>query len=369
VAKIGQMAIEQLSFPPRFQPIRQIVSAERRFKMRRSPPACVALLILGFAIFLARGVRPLRALGDDLHYRLPISSMTFSPDGKLLATTAGWTVVVSRVSDGEQLREIRLKPSEGYVVGLTFSPDGKLLFGGCADGRLLQWLVDTGEQTNRVMARPEASSKYLVFAVAFSHDKTLFANGNSSGEVNVWDIATGRHIANLSGSHGQIRSLAFSPDDSLLATGDSGDLILVWDLKKHGDPRVLRRTTDRGTPGWIYSIVFMPDAKTLASSGFYPGVVFWSLSTSKQSFVIGSHYDWVQSIDISPDGAYLLTGSRNGDDRDPTTHVPRSHRVSLWSLKSGTAVREFPGAASAFSPNGQQLAIAQNQKIIFRPTR
>src|SRR5439155_20888249 len=120
----------------------------------------------------------------------------------------------------------------------------------------------------------------------------------------------------LSGSHGEIRSLAFSPSDSLLAVGDSGDLIFIWNLKERGDPRVLHRDTGEETRGWVYSALFLPDGKTLASSGFHPGVILWDLSTTKQSSLVGPSYDWVQSIDISPDGSYLLTGSKNANNRD-----------------------------------------------------
>jgi WD40 repeat protein len=149
--------------------------------------------------------------------------------------------------------------------------------------------------------------------------------------------------------------------------GDSNDLILVWNLKEHGDPLVLRREATQDPPGWIYCTVFSPDGKSLTSSGFHPGVILWNLSNSKESSLIGPNYDWVQSIDISPDGSYMLTGSKNTSDRDPNTHVPRSHRISLWSLKTGTVLNEFAGSVAVFSPDGRRIAIADGQSVTFRP--
>ena len=343
-----------------------------RNKRNHPYSGCATSAFLGLVLLSCLNVYSQRAAEEDIHYRTAILAVTFSADGKLLASTSGWIIGIWSVTRGEKIREIRLPPSDGSIVGVSFSQDGSLLYGGSADGRLLQWQVDTGKQLDGLIVKPDASAPsyaFFVQAVAFSHDRTLFANGIHTGEVNVWDTHSGKHIARLSGSHGEIRSLAFSPSDSLLAVGNSNDLILVWNLKEHGDPRVLHRDTTQEPPGWIYAALFLPDGKTLASSGFHPGVILWDVSTAKQSSLIGPSYDWVESIDISADGTYLLTGSKNANDRDPKTHIPRSHRISLWSVKSATVLKEFTGAVPAFSPDGQQIAISEGQNITFRPLK
>ncbi len=341
-------------------------------KRNHSYSGCPTVAFLGLILLSCLNVYSQRAPEEDIHYRTAISAVTFSADGKLLASTSGWIIGIWSVSRGEKIREIRLPPSDASIVGVSFSQDGSFLYGGSADGRLLQWRVDTGKQLDGLMVKPDPSASsyaFFVQAVAFSHDRTLFANGIHTGEVNVWDTHSGKHIARLSGTHGEIRSLAFSPSDSLLAVGNSNDLILVWNLKEHGDPRVLHRDTTQEPPGWIYAAMFLPDGKTLASSGFHSGVILWDLSTAKQSSLIGPNYDWVQSIDISPDGSYLLTGSKNANDRDPKTHIPRSNRISLWSLKSAAVLKEFSGAVPAFSPDGERIAISEGQNVTFRPLR
>jgi WD40 repeat protein len=95
-------------------------------------------------------------------------------------------------------------------------------------------------------------------------------------------------------------------------------------------------------------------------------VILWDLSKTKPSSVIGESYDWVQSLDVSPDGVYLLTGSRNASDRDPKTHIPKSSRISLWNSKSGLVLKEFPGSIALFSPDGKLIGISDNRNVTFR---
>jgi WD40 repeat protein len=328
------------------------------------------LFVLAFRFLVpASAITASQTSEEDIHYRTSISNMAFSPDGTLLASTSGWIVAIWRVAQADKVREIRRDPKDASVVGLSFSKNGKFLYGGCSDGKLVEWQVDEGKQLQSLVVKPDPSAPiyaFLVTAVAFSHDKTLFANGSHTGEVNVWEVQSGKHISRLAGSQGEIKSLAFSSSDSLLAVGDSNDVIRVWDLKVAGEPRILRRDPGEDAPGWIYSVGFFPSGKIIASSGFHAGVILWDLSTSKQTSIIGESYDWVQSIDISPDGAYILTGSKNTNDRDPKTHVPRSSRISLWNSRSGIVVKQYPGSIALFSPVGREIAISSYQDVTFQ---
>ena len=337
-------------------------------RQKRWMSALLLVLIFRFLVPVSAATTP-QASQEDIHYRTSISNMAFSPDGKLLASTSGWIVAIWSVAQGDMVREIRRDPKDASVVGLPFSDSGKFLYGGCSDGNLVEWQVGDGKQMQTLVVKPDPSAPiyaFLVRAVAFSHDKTQFANGSHTGEVNVWEVKSGKHISRLVGSRGEIKSLAFNLSDSLLAVGDSDDVIRIWDLKVAGEPRILRRDPGKDLPGWIYAVAFFPNGNTLASGGFHAGVILWDLLKGKQSSIIGESYDWVQSIDISPNGAYLLTGSKNSNDRDPKTHMPRSSRISLWNAKSGVAVKEYSGSIALFSPDGRQAAVSNNQNVTFQ---
>ena len=74
-----------------------------------------------------------------------------------------------------------------------------------------------------------AASADTVRAVAFSPDGTILATGGYDNILRLWDVATGRKRAELSGHTGRIESLAFSPDGRAIASG-ALDGVRLWDV-------------------------------------------------------------------------------------------------------------------------------------------
>jgi len=57
------------------------------------------------------------------------NSISFSPDGKYLASPMGFSIIgIFRVSDGSLIRTLR--GHTGFVESVTFSPDGSLIASG-----------------------------------------------------------------------------------------------------------------------------------------------------------------------------------------------------------------------------------------------
>jgi WD40 repeat protein len=199
----------------------------------------------------------------------PVSSLAFSPDGKLLAIggarirlwQAGtnkevkgfdgvaWRIVFS--PDGKALAAGRppiftRRPGPGgqqpgsivlYDVStgkerfhiaengllLAFSPDGRTLVS--ADGQNLHgWETATGKPFFTIVT-PEGAG-----ALAFSPDGRLVATGAWKGALGLWDVATGKAVAAPPGHAAPVRSLAFSPDGKVLASGSDDTTVLLWDV-------------------------------------------------------------------------------------------------------------------------------------------
>ena len=115
----------------------------------------------------------------------------------------------------------------GQVRAIAFSPDGTLL--ATSAGR-------TDIRSTKTWQDIVTLSTVNVTCLAFSPDGTHIAVGMSGRQptVQIWDIATRKPIATFTGHKYGIQSLAFSPDSSLLASSGSDRVIYLWDITSPG---------------------------------------------------------------------------------------------------------------------------------------
>jgi PKD repeat protein len=106
-------------------------------------------------------------------------SVTFSPDGKLLALGRGFDVEVWDIVQQKQVAS--LSGHEKYVFSVAFSPDGRLLASGSPDGRAIVW--DVGKQQPVQVLLEHVNS---VNSVAFSPDRRWLASGSADWTVSLW---------------------------------------------------------------------------------------------------------------------------------------------------------------------------------------
>jgi eukaryotic-like serine/threonine-protein kinase len=222
----------------------------------------------------------------------PRGAVAFSRDGKLLAWSVGETIKVRDVAAGQE--KTSLKGHTGWVRSVAFSPDGKVLASGssCHDlntrkawGEVKLWDVGTG----KLKATLQGHTRY-VFSVAFSGDGKLLASASNiyergiekPGEVKVWDVGTGRLKATLKGHTGPVFSVTFSGDGKLLACG--GGLIGDYSLgAARGEVNLWDVATGRlkaslkGHSNIVTSVAFRSDGKLLASGSEDGTIKLWDV--------------------------------------------------------------------------------------------
>jgi WD40 repeat protein/energy-coupling factor transporter ATP-binding protein EcfA2 len=194
-----------------------------------------------------------------------VVGVTFSPDGKLLATASDdLTAKIWDTASGEELftlsghghAPVSIPPFDG-VIQIDFSPNGKRLATAGGDGTIKIWDTGRGTEILTLEAHPDS----VVIDVAFSPDGTQLLTGSFDGTAKLWDAETGQALQTLSGHTSGVHGVAFTPDGARLVTGSEDGTARLWDAET--GQSVLTLT---GHTLGILDIAISPDGKYLATS-------------------------------------------------------------------------------------------------------
>ena len=246
-----------------------------------------------------------------------IRSVAFSPDGKKIATCGDGNV--ARIWDAESAKElIKLEGHEselfnGGVRSVAFSPDGKKIVTGGCDCTIRIWDSESGKELQKL----EGHERW-VFAY-FSPDGKKIASGSGDGFVRIWDAESGKELKKWKGHRETIGALAFSPDGKKIVTasGDVKDIsIIIWDAESGEKLLNLLHALP------LNYIAFSPDGKKIAGRGS-----IWDAESGRLLHRLRGHVGiTVYSTVFSPDSKKVATGSDDGT-------------VRIWDAESGEELK------------------------------
>ena len=252
---------------------------------------------------------------------------------------------------------------EGPVFEIDFSHDGKWIVIDTVDSiKVLD--VETGECVIKI------AEKNGYGGITCSSNGKWVAISDMQGHVNVLDINTGKHVAQMDrGEHkwksNDIHDLTFTPDGTLLAANPGnpklysndkenynqcvnpdteGSQIYVWDPETG---EVLIKFA-----GWEFTLSSdsclvagsSPNETLTDSKRIDSNVSVWDISSGEQIALFTEHSDWVREITFSPCGKYIA--SSDGILR-------------VWDIATSSEQKVNPDYSDPFyAENGELFAIA-----------
>ncbi len=248
-----------------------------------------------------------------VYYRPPvITSMDYSPDGKMLAI-AGHHEVLIHKADGTALLK-RFVGVSDRIESVAFSPDGtRLAVTGGAPARM--------------------------------------------GEVQIWNVATGELQLSVPVTYDTVYGACWSPDGTKLSFGCADNSLRAIDTKTG------KQVLFQGSHGdWVLDTTFSVDGSYIASVGRDQTAKLTEFATQRfvdniTSITPGALKGGLAAVERHPQRDEILIGGSDG--------VPRTYRMQRLTKRvigdDANLVRQFPAMKGrifdvAFSPDGKQIA-------------
>ncbi len=265
-----------------------------------------------------------RTVSPDRHFPPSgeYSRVCFSPDGRHLAVGGGsGRITILDWAADRVLVEIQAHTQA--ITSLAYSPDGKLLASGSffsADDIRL-WNPATGEPAGSLAGGHHG----WIPVLQFSADGQRLFSGSADQTIGIWDVPTRRLTRRLRGHLDEIYSLVFDAGRTNVITGCKDGTLARWDID-----RVRQHVLRLDLPGNNWSPVFAGSGSSVAMLHGQGAVALWHTNDPQRLSVIAA---------LGTDNTALATalGRRLLACANPTGSI------RIWSLQSSSLVTNLVG--------------------------
>ncbi|KAG2736211.1 hypothetical protein G9P44_000301 [Scheffersomyces stipitis] len=219
-----------------------------------------------------------------------------------------------------------------------------------------------------------------------------FVSGSSDSTIKIWDLATSKLKATLTGHIMGVRSLAISKRFPYLFSGSEDKTVRCWDLERTNSEAGCQIRDYHGHVGGIYAMALHPELDLLFTGGRDAVIRVWDIRSRNDIMVLTGHRSDVSSIVSEIGDPQVITSSMDGtirlwDIRKQTTSLAITHHtksirsmvmhpfemtlcsgdssgnLKQWLLPGGELLNEFGKADNSKIINS--LAINPASNVLF----
>ena len=224
-----------------------------------------------------------------------------------------------------------LKGHLDRITSISMDSNGKTAISGSSDGNIRLWDLESGE-----CLRVLQGHTMDIRSVSMTHDGLYALSGGGDETIRFWNVKTGECLKVFGENMGIVCAVYL---DSNKYLGLSADIPIKGERREQSESNLLRlwNVTEgkcirafAGHTNWINS-VYISGEGYYALSGSYDNTVrLWEVSTGRCIQIFRGHTGPVYSVCLNSNANYALSGSGDGT-------------VRLWRINTGECIQIFKG--------------------------
>ena len=283
------------------------------------------------------------------HEYYTLTSFAFSPDQRLIASGSGnGTLQLWDAKTGKVLWRADVHADSVTVV--EFSPDGKTIVSAASPKEDQDEIKGLRVEDGQVIKKLEGKSCTVV-AMKFDH-ANLLRTGNLDGRVSQWNLETGKQSDTASPERCRMRrtyewETSFTPDLRISAMRTGAKELTLTDTQTNTVTKKVEAEAYR-----VYSRL-STDGNKLIVSG-YGGFTFYDLTTG-QKRKVDAFSRTGSTIDLSRDGILFAEGGSYGN---AAIRITDTQTGNSWIIGRGLTAQHIP----PYQPSELQIRLTKERE-------
>lgn len=261
--------------------------------------------------------------------------MDVSPDGERLVTAGESSLTIWDVTTGTAIEQLPLPESADVHHYVGFDSDGEsvTLVSASADARSISIHSWMGRSSSSLAGKTLPIEHDAESTIVTDPSRRLLAVSHDEPALELWDITTGRRVAELGEANHFIADMEFNGTGGLLVVAEMTGRTTLWDMTTlpAGDPQSVATLESSLPEGALVHAQFVSD--TQLALGYLGNVEVWDLSDLRapQARQL-PQAELTLGYAVNGDGSLLATATQDGS-------------IQIWSLVTGErslALAEHP---------------------------